>query len=106
MVRESIECQQKLLLPLLAMIGFVSKTVEVSNNEPLLPIIKSTAIFGTISLLYKCVMYKTTSLGENKLRFPSYVYCWIIFLPKPRDVLIGCINEKLTFKLFDVDIIS
>jgi hypothetical protein len=65
MVRESIECQQKLLLPLLAMIGFVSKAIEVSNNEPLLPIIKTTAIFGTISLLYKCVMYKTTSLGEN-----------------------------------------
>lgn len=53
MVREPIENQQSLLLPLLAMIGFVTKVSEISTRENFIAIAKSTEIFGIITLLYK-----------------------------------------------------
>lgn len=53
MVREPIENQQSLLLPLLAMIGFVTKISEISTRENFMAIAKSTEIFGIITLLYK-----------------------------------------------------
>jgi hypothetical protein len=60
-VREPIENQQSLLLPLLAMIGFLSKIIEIcpKNESDLIKIftlIKSTEIFGTISLLNSTVV--------------------------------------------------
>lgn len=70
MVREPIENQQSLLLPLLAMIGFITKIIEVSSRENIMSVVKSTEIFGTVTLLYK-----TMSLGEfrSSLRFPNAV---------------------------------
>jgi hypothetical protein len=59
LVREPIENQQSLLLPLLAMIGFLTKISEISTRENFMAIVKSTEIFGIITLLYK-----TMSLGE------------------------------------------
>lgn len=59
MVREPIEHQQSLLLPLLACVGFLTKITEISTRDNFMSIVKSTEIFGTISL-----MYKTMSLGE------------------------------------------
>lgn len=59
MVREPIENQQSLLLPLLAMVGFLTKITEIATRDNFMSIVKSTEIFGTISL-----MYKTMSLGE------------------------------------------
>lgn len=61
-VREPVDSHQKLLLPLLAKIGFVTKVVEVFKNEAVLSIMKATTFFGTISLL-KSAMH-TTCLGE------------------------------------------
>lgn len=59
MVREPIENQQSLLLPLLAMIGFLTKIAEISTRDSFMSIVKATEIFGTITLLYKSM-----SLGE------------------------------------------
>lgn len=65
MVREPIENQQSLLLPLLAMIGFLTKISEISTRDHFMAIVKSTEIFGIITLLYK-----TMSLGKSQF-FPS-----------------------------------
>lgn len=59
MVREPIENQQSLLLPLLAMIGFLTKITEITTRDNFMPIVKATKLFGTITLLYK-----TMSLGK------------------------------------------
>lgn len=97
-VREPIESHQKLLLPLLAKIGFVTKVVEVSKNDAVLSIMKATTFFGTISLL-KSAMH-TTSLGERififrEETFFSHRTCES---ERPVNVLINYINaESLLF---------
>jgi len=85
-VREPIENQQGLLLPLLAMMGLLTKIAEIcpksklfklenhvlfydsnyyysfipsTDKVDLLSLVKSTEIFGTITLLYR-----TMSFGE------------------------------------------
>lgn len=76
MVREPIENQQSLLLPLLAMVGFLTKITEIATRDNFMSIVKSTEIFGTISL-----MYKTMSLGEFKDLHLSFRYYQQLFVP-------------------------
>lgn len=67
MVREPIENQQSLLLPLLAMIGFLTKIAEISTRDSFMSIVKATEIFGTITLLYK-------SMSLGKFCFPIKLF--------------------------------
>lgn len=93
MIREPIEHQQSLLLPLLAMIGFLTKISEISTRETFMSIVKSTEIFGTITLLYK-----TMSLGELRCsRFSHRLLAMLLFArnSKRKKVLIECNNKPL-----------
>jgi hypothetical protein len=61
-VRDPIENNQNLLLPLLSMVGFLTKITEISpveTRDSFMSIVKSTEIFGTITM-----MYHSMSLGE------------------------------------------
>lgn len=96
MVREPIENQQSLLLPLLAMVGFLTKISEISTRDNFMSIVKSTEIFGTVSL-----MYKTMSLGELihsvSHRTPHGWSSLLLFArnSKREKVLIECNNKPL-----------
>ncbi|CRL00819.1 CLUMA_CG014070, isoform A [Clunio marinus] len=103
MVREPIENQQSLLLPLLAMIGFLTKIIEISTRDNLMPIVKSTEIFGTITLLYK-----TMSLGETipprtvSLAGSTYNLIKAVALLDTNGFQEILNQERLTFKFLDV----
>lgn len=69
-VRESVENQQSVVLSLLAILGFLTKLAELcpkgtSDSTRFLSMVKSTELFGSISLLYSTVV----PIGEYKLIF-------------------------------------
>ncbi|XP_070496393.1 S phase cyclin A-associated protein in the endoplasmic reticulum [Chironomus tepperi] len=104
-VREPIENQQSLLLPLLAMMGLLTKIAEIcpKNKVDFLSLVKSTEIFGTITLLYR-----TMSFGENIPKRTISLAGSCYGLIKAIALLdINCFQqilneEKLTFKFLDV----
>ncbi|CAG9799097.1 unnamed protein product [Chironomus riparius] len=104
-VREPIENQQSLLLPLLSMMGLLTKITEIcpKNKFDFLSLVKSTEIFGTITLLYR-----TMSFGENIPKRTISLAGSCYGLIKAIALLdINCfqqiLNEdKLTFKFLDV----
>ncbi|KAG5670752.1 hypothetical protein PVAND_000993 [Polypedilum vanderplanki] len=104
-VREPIENQQNLLLPLLSMIGFVTKVTEVCSYEKsdFLATVVSTEIFGMINLLYKTMSFgdaipkRTISLAGS-----TYGLIKAIALLDSSCLQKVLNQDKLIFKFLDV----
>lgn len=103
MVREPIENQQSLLLPLLAMIGFVTKISEISTRENFMAIAKSTEIFGIVTLLYK-TMSLDGSIPPRTVSLAGSTYGLIkaIAMLDPNGFQEILAEERLCFKFLDV----
>jgi hypothetical protein len=85
-VRDPIENNQNLLLPLLSMVGFLTKITEISpveTRDSFMSIVKSTEIFGTITM-----MYHSMSLGEclsfsfSFFPSPSWLFGLLLLAPQ------------------------
>ncbi|CAO1304056.1 unnamed protein product [Diamesa serratosioi] len=109
-IREPIENQHSLLLPLMAMIGFLTKITEIcppddgNYSTKFLSIVKSTEIFGTISLLYSTVVPNDTTIPRRTISLSATTF----HLLKAIAILnVNCFQQlleqqKLTFKFLDV----
>ncbi|XP_058819501.1 calponin homology domain-containing protein DDB_G0272472 isoform X2 [Topomyia yanbarensis] len=107
-IRESVENQQSLVLSLLASLGLLTKLAELCPRGPdvtkFLLTVKTTELFGTISLLYaaivpigECIPPRTISLAAAT--FNLLVTLANLDIATFQDVLS---EENLSFKFLDV----
>ncbi|XP_053693788.1 S phase cyclin A-associated protein in the endoplasmic reticulum [Sabethes cyaneus] len=107
-IRESVESQQSLVLSLLASLGLLTKLAELCPRGPdvtkFLLTVKSTELFGTISLLYaaivpigECIPPRTISLAAAT--FNLLVTLANLDIATFQGVLT---EENLSFKFLDV----
>ncbi|XP_058447006.1 calponin homology domain-containing protein DDB_G0272472 [Malaya genurostris] len=107
-IRESVENQQSLVLSLLASLGLLTKLAELCPRGPdvtkFLLTVKTTELFGTISLLYativpigECIPPRTISLAAAT--FNLLVTLANLDISTFQDVLS---DENLSFKFLDV----
>ncbi|EDW75511.1 uncharacterized protein Dwil_GK23893 [Drosophila willistoni] len=109
-VRESIEQNQSVMLSLLTTLGFLSRFLDVCQPGPadptrLLSAAKSTELFGTVSMLYGCVVPlgdcippRTTALAAST--FNLYVSLAAIDVNTFQEAL--SVEAPQSLKLLDV----
>ncbi|XP_043643458.1 S phase cyclin A-associated protein in the endoplasmic reticulum isoform X3 [Drosophila teissieri] len=109
-VRESIEGNKSVMLGLLTTLGFLSRFIDVCQPGPadptrLLSAAKSTELFGTVSMLYGCVMPmgecippRTTALAAST--FHLYVSLACLDVNTFQEAL--TVEGPLSLKLLDV----
>ncbi|XP_054084108.1 calponin homology domain-containing protein DDB_G0272472 isoform X2 [Zeugodacus cucurbitae] len=108
-IRECIESHQSVVLSLLATLGFLTRFIDVCPPGPtdatrFLSAAKSTELFGSVSMLYACVLPigecippRTVSLAAAT--FNLLVSMAVLDLPTFQDVMSG---ETLSLKFLDV----
>nr|XP_014087439.1 S phase cyclin A-associated protein in the endoplasmic reticulum [Bactrocera oleae] len=108
-IRECIESHQSVVLSLLATLGFLTRFIDVCPAGPtdatrFLSAAKSTELFGSVSMLYACVVPigecippRTVSLAAAT--FNLLVSMAVLDLPTFQDVMSG---ETLSLKFLDV----
>ncbi|EDX05431.1 S phase cyclin A-associated protein in the endoplasmic reticulum isoform X1 [Drosophila simulans] len=109
-VRESIEGNKSVMLGLLTTLGFLSRFIDACQPGPadptrLLSAAKSTELFGTVSMLYGCVMPmgecippRTTALAAST--FHLYVSLASLDVNTFQEAL--TVEGPLSLKLLDV----
>ncbi|XP_055541837.1 S phase cyclin A-associated protein in the endoplasmic reticulum [Wyeomyia smithii] len=107
-IRESVESQQSLVLSLLASLGLLTKLAELCPRGPdvtkFLLSVKSTELFGTISLLYAAIVPIGESIPPRTISLAAATFNLLVTLAN-LDIATfqGVLTEEnLSFKFLDV----